>query len=217
MRPPLTTAAPVLAVVLAAALLGGCSDGSDDDDSRPTGRRRASSSSPSDELRPRPPRPPSRWCGPGVTGEVATGLEAPWGMAFLPDGSALVTERDTDRVKLVTADGRGVATVGTVRGVDGAGEGGLLGLAVSPTYDEDQTVFAYFTAGDDNVIARMTYDGKRAAATSGPCSTASRRADPQRRPDRVRPGRLALRRHRRGRAARPVRRTRTTSAARSCG
>ena len=46
-----------------------------------------------------------------------------------------------------------------MRGVDGAGEGGLLGLALSPSYDEDQTVFAYFTAGDENVIARMTYDG----------------------------------------------------------
>jgi len=158
MRPPLMTAAPVLAVVLAAALVGGCSDGSDGDsaaESTPT----ATSTSPSDSgastTTSATPEPVVRT---RVTGEVATGLEAPWGIAFLPDGSALVSERDSDRVKLVTAAGE-VSDVGSVRGVDGTGEGGLLGLALSPSYDEDQTVFAYFTAGDENVVARMTYDG----------------------------------------------------------
>ena len=91
---------------------------------------------------------------------VARDLEAPWGMAFLPDGSALVSERDTDRVVRVTADGD-VSAVGKVRGVDGDAEGGLLGLALSPTFDEDQTLFAYYTAGDENVIARITYDGSK--------------------------------------------------------
>ena len=46
-------------------------------------------------------------------------------------------------------------------GVDGEGEGGLLGLALSPSYDTDHLLFAYFTKGDENVIARMTYDGTR--------------------------------------------------------
>ena len=78
---------------------------------------------------------------------MATGLEAPWGIAFLPDGSALVSERDSDRIVRVTAGGRRVATSVRSRGVDGDGEGGLLGLALSPSYDEDQTLFAYFTAG----------------------------------------------------------------------
>ncbi len=94
-----------------------------------------------------------------VAGVVARGLEAPWGLAFLPDGSALVSERDSERVRLVSPDGD-VRTVGRVRGVDGVGEGGLLGLALSPTYEQDSTVFAYFTAGSQNVVARMTYDGQ---------------------------------------------------------
>jgi glucose/arabinose dehydrogenase len=95
-----------------------------------------------------------------VAGVVARDLRVPWGLAFLPDGSALVSERDTARIRLVSTDGS-VRTVGTVSGVDGVGEGGLLGLALSPAYDEDRTLFAYFTAGDENVVARMTYDGGR--------------------------------------------------------
>ncbi len=93
-----------------------------------------------------------------VAGVVATGLSAPWGIAFLPDGSALVSERDAARIVRVTPGGD-VTDVGRVAGVDGAGEGGLLGLALSPSYDQDRTLFAYFTAGEENVVARLTYDG----------------------------------------------------------
>lgn len=89
---------------------------------------------------------------------VATGLDVPWGIAFLPDGSALVSERDTARVVRVTPRGD-VSTVGTVRGVHGIGEGGLLGIALSPSYATDRTLFAYYTAGRQNVVARLTYDG----------------------------------------------------------
>lgn len=108
--------------------------------------------------------PSSAQSGPAVAravvdGVVGRGLEAPWGMTFLPDGSALVSERDSDRVVRVSADGE-IDVVGRVAGVDGSGEGGLLGLALSPAYDEDSTLFAYFTAGSENVIVRLTYDGE---------------------------------------------------------
>jgi glucose/arabinose dehydrogenase len=89
---------------------------------------------------------------------IAKDLEVPWGLTFLPDGSALVSERDTDLIKHVEADGT-VSDVGKVKGVDGTGEGGVLGIALSPTYDTDHLLFAYYTRGDQNVIARMTYDG----------------------------------------------------------
>ena len=72
---------------------------------------------------------------------IATNLEVPWDLAFLPDGSALVSERDTDRIKHVSADGS-VSTVGTVNGVNGGGEGGLLGIALSPSYETDHLLFA---------------------------------------------------------------------------
>src|SRR6188472_235022 len=71
-----------------------------------------------------------------VAGVVATGLHAPWGIAFLPDGSALVSQRDDHTIVRVTPQGS-VSTVGTVSGVDGSGEGGLLGIALAPAYPKD--------------------------------------------------------------------------------
>jgi glucose/arabinose dehydrogenase len=98
--------------------------------------------------------------------EVATGLDVPWGIAFRPDGSALVAERDTGRI-LRLAPGAGTATgpapatptpVATVPGVAAAGEGGLLGLAASPTYADDELVYAYLTTAEDNRVVRFRLD-----------------------------------------------------------
>jgi glucose/arabinose dehydrogenase len=88
---------------------------------------------------------------------VATGLTVPWGLGFLPDGSALVTERASARI-LRLRPGSPPAVVATVSGVAPAGEAGLLGLAVSPTYAEDGFVYVYFTAASDNRIARLRLD-----------------------------------------------------------
>lgn len=96
---------------------------------------------------------------PSVAGEVATDLDVPWSVAYLPDGGALVTERQTAEIKLVEADGS-VRTLGTVPGVVPGGEGGLLGIAVSPDFATDNYVYAYITAADDNRIVRMTFDGE---------------------------------------------------------
>jgi len=93
---------------------------------------------------------------PQVAGTVATNLAAPWGLAFLPDGSALVSERDTARIKRIS--GGTVSTVGTVPGVVPGGEGGLLGIAVAPTFATDRQVYAYFTASGDNRVVRMRFD-----------------------------------------------------------
>jgi glucose/arabinose dehydrogenase len=97
---------------------------------------------------------------PEVVGTVATGLAVPWGMAFLPDGAALVTERDSTKVLEVSPDGA-VQTVGRLQAAQPEGEAGLLGLAVSPTYDEDSLVYAYLSTGSDNRVVRMEYDGRR--------------------------------------------------------
>ena len=94
---------------------------------------------------------------PHVAGVVATGLDSPWGIAFLPDGSALVSERDKARIVHVTPQGD-VTDVGAVAQVNGSGEGGLLGIALSPSYADDHTLFAYFTSGAENVVARLVLD-----------------------------------------------------------
>lgn len=94
---------------------------------------------------------------PQVANTIATNLAVPWGLAFLPDGSALVSERNTARIKRI-ANGS-VTIVGTVPGVQPAGEGGLLGIAVSPNFSTDRFVYAYLTASSDNRVVRMTFNG----------------------------------------------------------
>ena len=93
---------------------------------------------------------------PAAFEDVATGFDVPWGLVFQPDGSALLSERDTARILSVSADG-GVTEIGPVEGVQPGGEGGLLGLAVAP--DSPETVYAYFTAAEDNRVVRMPYRG----------------------------------------------------------
>jgi glucose/arabinose dehydrogenase len=92
---------------------------------------------------------------------LATGLEVPWGVAFLPGGDALVSERTTARIVRIPAAGGPAREVMRVPGVDtDAGEGGLLGLAVSPTYERDQLVYAYFTSDEDNRVVRFRLGGE---------------------------------------------------------
>lgn len=86
--------------------------------------------------------------------EVVTGIDVPWGLAFLPDGAALVAERDSGRV-LRVSPGRAPESFAEIPGVVARGEGGLLGLAVAPDYAESRTVYAYFTAADDNRVVRF--------------------------------------------------------------
>jgi glucose/arabinose dehydrogenase len=88
--------------------------------------------------------------------DVVTGLEAPWGLAFLPDGSALVTERDSARI--LSVRGGVEREVTHVAEVQPRVEGGLLGIAVSPDYATDQWVYIYYTTTDDNRIARLRLD-----------------------------------------------------------
>jgi glucose/arabinose dehydrogenase len=87
---------------------------------------------------------------------IATGLSVPWGVAFLPGGDALVSERTTGRILRTSRDGRRRRVVMRMPGVDtNSGEGGLLGLAVSPSYARDRWVYAYFTSASDNRIVRF--------------------------------------------------------------
>jgi glucose/arabinose dehydrogenase len=88
---------------------------------------------------------------------LARGLDFPWGIGFLPSGNALVTERNSGRVLRVRPSG-GVRAIGTVPDVyNGGGEGGLMGLAVSPTFSRDRWVYLFLTTRTDNRIVRVRY------------------------------------------------------------
>ncbi|MDQ8044332.1 MAG: PQQ-dependent sugar dehydrogenase, partial [Solirubrobacteraceae bacterium] len=79
----------------------------------------------------------------------------PWDIAFLPSGDALVSERESGKILDLPAGGGSPTTLTTVPGVVAEGEGGLLGLAVSPTYDRDHLIYAYFSASSDNRVASI--------------------------------------------------------------
>lgn len=85
---------------------------------------------------------------------VATCLEPVGAIAVLPDGrSALVAERATGRVLRVQR-GADPVLVTTVP-VDPTGGGGLTGLVLSPSYAEDQLVYAYATTREDSRVVRI--------------------------------------------------------------
>lgn len=91
---------------------------------------------------------------------VATHLTAPVGLSLLPDGTALVGERTTGRiVQVQPKPHQPVRTIRTLRGLDAAGDGGLLDLAVSPAYPEDNLVYAYITTPTDNRVVEFTLHG----------------------------------------------------------
>ncbi|NUS74507.1 MAG: PQQ-dependent sugar dehydrogenase [Corynebacteriales bacterium] len=104
---------------------------------------------------PKPTRSATPEANNGIGVQVlATNLEVPWGAAFLPEGDALVTERDSRRLLRVTGGGE-VSEVQTITEAKPDGEGGLLGVAVSPQYATDQTLFIYYTTDSDNRIAAL--------------------------------------------------------------
>jgi aldose sugar dehydrogenase len=89
---------------------------------------------------------------------VVTGLEVPWGLAFLPGGDVLVTERP-GRVRLVRGGQLVAAPVATVEVTTQGGEDGLLGIAVDPAFADNRRFYVYFTArkGDRNVNRLVRY------------------------------------------------------------
>ncbi|HEY3507427.1 MAG TPA: PQQ-dependent sugar dehydrogenase [Actinocatenispora sp.] len=108
---------------------------------------------------PTPSTSPSSDDGGATVQVIAKNLAVPWGIAFLPDGSALVTQRDKRTIIKLGPDGGKPTTVQTITQASAGGEGGLLGIAVSPKYKTDKTVFVYYSTSSDNRIARLTLGG----------------------------------------------------------
>jgi glucose/arabinose dehydrogenase len=96
---------------------------------------------------------------------VASGLENPWGIAFLPDGRMLVTERP-GRLRLVTAEGGVSAPVAGLPAIRAQGQGGLLDVALDPRFSENRTLYITFAeprgegqGGTSVARARLSPDG----------------------------------------------------------
>ncbi|MFF0159726.1 PQQ-dependent sugar dehydrogenase [Streptomyces sp. NPDC005263] len=154
------------AVLAAAALLltAGCSsdDGGGGGPSAGAGSAPASGTAPgaSSSRESAETAPPAKG-SVKVVRTVTEGLDTPWGLAPLPDGDLLVSSRDQGTITRVDGQSGKKTGLGEVPGVSPAGEGGLLGIAISPDYAADHMIYAYFTSASDNRVVRMLYDEKK--------------------------------------------------------
>ena len=99
---------------------------------------------------------------------VATKLNQPTGLVVLPDGTALVGERTTGRIlRVQPAPGRPATLVQRLAGVDGSGDGGLMDLAISPTFAEDGLIYAYLSTATDNRVVHFSPGSQPSAILTG--------------------------------------------------
>ncbi|MET9421558.1 PQQ-dependent sugar dehydrogenase [Streptomyces sp. NPDC006540] len=151
----------------AVALLfaAGCSSGGGTSPSAGTpgaSKEAASPSTTAPSPAPSPAGPPAKG-SVKVVSTLTEDLKSPWGAAVLPGGDLLVTSRDEGTITRVDAESGKKTEIGSVPGVAPAGEGGLLGLAISPSFASDRQVYVYFTTASDNRIARLLYDEQKPA------------------------------------------------------
>jgi glucose/arabinose dehydrogenase len=140
-----------LLLLLATTALAACGGGGNDD--KPA---------------PKPAAPPTTGrTGDGATkshklptGTVVTNLDVPWELAFLPDRTALVTERGGTLLRLDKRLRPASQPVAKIK-VVADGEGGLLGLAVDPRFKSNRLIYVYRTTRTGNEVVRYRYAGKR--------------------------------------------------------
>jgi glucose/arabinose dehydrogenase len=93
---------------------------------------------------------------------VVEGLEHPWGMAWLPDGAMLITEKP-GRLRLVRDGALDPRPIAGVPAVFAGGQGGLLDVAIDPDFAETRAIFLTYAAGtgeaNRTTVARATLDG----------------------------------------------------------
>lgn len=95
---------------------------------------------------------------------VARGLANPWGLAFLPDGRFLVTER-AGRLRIVERDGRVGEPVAGLPPVDAGGQCGLLDVVLDPKFADNALVYLSYAeageGGNSTAVARGRLQGQR--------------------------------------------------------
>jgi glucose/arabinose dehydrogenase len=100
---------------------------------------------------------------------ISTGLENPWGVAFLPGGRFVVTER-AGRLRLIAADGKIGAPIAGLPAIAAGGQGGLLDVVADSGFDKNRTLYVCFSepaggggAGNGTALAstQLSADGTR--------------------------------------------------------
>lgn len=100
---------------------------------------------------------------------VASGLQNPWGLAFLPDGRMLVTERP-GRLRIIGTDGKLSAPVLGMPKVETGGQGGLLDVVLDPRFSENRLIYFSYSEpginadgdrGNSTAVSRALLDGNR--------------------------------------------------------
>ncbi len=99
--------------------------------------------------------------------QIARGLEEPWAIVFLPDGRMLVTERP-GRLRIVTRQGQVSAPIAGLPAVDARGQGGLLDVVLSPSFESDRLIYWSYAEprgdganGTSVARGRLSDDGAR--------------------------------------------------------
>ncbi len=91
--------------------------------------------------------------------EVVTGLENPWGIAFLPNGDALVTERP-GHLRLVSKNGEMSEPISGLPTAVAKGQGGMLGLAVHPDFEQNNMVYVCLNVAGEGGAGSEVHAGK---------------------------------------------------------
>jgi glucose/arabinose dehydrogenase len=145
-----------------------------------TGSVGASPAEPGDPVETRPANAPdqqpafeNQTRAPGVVTEgqlshtvVADGLVEPWGLAVMPDGNWLVTERP-GRLRIITAEGQVGEPIAGLPDVDARGQGGLLDVVTGPDFANDRRIYWSYAeprdGGNATSVARgvLSEDGSR--------------------------------------------------------
>ena len=173
-RRPTSQRRTAVVAACCALVLAGCSQSGDEDaatpsdapstasssstPASPTATASASPSAPA-ETEEEPSGPPK------VVETIATGLAAPWGLDFFADGDAIVTERDSRRVLRIGGPDHEIRELGVLDAAAPEGEGGLLGVALSPDFARDRMAYFYLTTATDNRIVRAPLTGGRLGPT----------------------------------------------------
>src|SRR5215210_2452705 len=101
-----------------------------------------------------------------IVDTAARGLAHPWGLAFLPDGRMLVTERP-GRLRIVSADGQLSQPLGGVPRVYAQGQGGLLDIALDPSFAQNRLVYLTYAEPREGGAATAAGRGRLSEAGTG--------------------------------------------------